>query len=163
MNPRGILALANTILTATAVAIPNPANDAPQHGAALDQSEPYYLRTKYGLNTSAEFKYFQEPGNGEHDAHYDSRFFKDPVPKEQRSQVLTHIIHSYFDFFNTNRLETWIAHGTLLGWWWNGKVGYLLGSIAPAHFCRSCHGTGTLIPRSQKPRFSGSPMTLTGP
>jgi phosphorylcholine metabolism protein LicD len=31
------------------------------------------------------------------------------------------MIRAYLRFFRDNRLETWIAHGTLLGWWWNGK------------------------------------------
>jgi hypothetical protein len=29
---------------------------------------------------------------------------------------------AYLNFFREQGLETWIAHGTLLGWWWNGKV-----------------------------------------
>ncbi|KAL4873728.1 hypothetical protein BDV12DRAFT_159494 [Aspergillus spectabilis] len=126
MNPRGILAVVGTIWTATVIAAPSPvpsnAPDPSAHGTVIDHSEPYFLWTKYGLNTSEEYKYFQEPGNDEIHAHYDSRFFKEPVPKEQRSQVLTHIIHSYFEYFNDHGLETWIAHGTLLGWWWNGKI-----------------------------------------
>ncbi|KAF3491942.1 uncharacterized protein GIQ15_01459 [Arthroderma uncinatum] len=31
------------------------------------------------------------------------------------------MIRAYLQFFQENGLETWIAHGTLLGWWWNGK------------------------------------------
>ncbi|KAL4809379.1 LicD family-domain-containing protein [Aspergillus unguis] len=122
MNPLRILALASTIVAATAAAIPDDVRNDLEHGSVLDHNEPQYLWLKYGLNTSEEYKYFQEPGNDEIHAHYDSRFFKEPVPKEQRSQVLTQIVHSYFEFFNTNELETWLAHGTLLGWWWNGKI-----------------------------------------
>ncbi|KAL4780846.1 LicD family-domain-containing protein [Aspergillus varians] len=126
MNPRGVLAFISTVWTATAIAIPGPVpHNAPEsalHGSIIDHNEPYYLSTKYGLNTSEEYKYFQEPGNDEINAHYDSRFFKEPVPKEGRAQTLTHIVQSYFRFFKDNDLETWIAHGTLLGWWWNGKI-----------------------------------------
>ena len=32
------------------------------------------------------------------------------------------MIRAYLDYFRENNLETWLAHGTLLGWWWNGKV-----------------------------------------
>jgi hypothetical protein len=32
------------------------------------------------------------------------------------------MIRAYLRFFKDNGLETWIAHGTLLGWWWNGKM-----------------------------------------
>ncbi|KAL4900297.1 hypothetical protein BDW74DRAFT_162050 [Aspergillus multicolor] len=130
MNPRGLLALASSTWIATALALPNPFSNSTSKakvhgsvlGAAVNQNDPVYLWNTYGLNTTEEYKYFQEPGNDEINAHYDSRFFKEPVPKEQRSQVLTHIIHSYFEFFNGHKLETWLAHGTLLGWWWNGRI-----------------------------------------
>ena len=32
------------------------------------------------------------------------------------------MIRAYLRFFKDNDIETWIAHGTLLGWWWNGKM-----------------------------------------
>ncbi|KAL4816297.1 LicD family-domain-containing protein [Aspergillus spinulosporus] len=134
MHRKATLALASAIWITATAGLPGPVpNSTPKesvhgnvHGSVLgtgaDINDPYYLWTTYGLNTSEEYKYFQEPGNDEIHAHYDSRFYKDPVPKEQRSQVLTHIIHSYFEFFNSHNLETWLAHGTLLGWWWNGRI-----------------------------------------
>jgi hypothetical protein len=33
-----------------------------------------------------------------------------------------HMMRAYLTFFRDKGLDTWIAHGTLLGWWWNGKV-----------------------------------------
>jgi len=53
--------------------------------------------------------------------HYDRRYFRGIVPYDQRSDALRHMIRAYLRFFADNGLETWIAHGTLLGWWWNGK------------------------------------------
>jgi hypothetical protein len=32
------------------------------------------------------------------------------------------MVRAYLGFFREKGLETWIAHGTLLGWWWNGAV-----------------------------------------
>lgn len=32
------------------------------------------------------------------------------------------MIRAYLGFFRDHGLETWIAHGTLLGWWWNGRI-----------------------------------------
>lgn len=29
---------------------------------------------------------------------------------------------SWLEWTNSAGIETWIAHGTLLGWWWNGKL-----------------------------------------
>jgi hypothetical protein len=54
--------------------------------------------------------------------HYDSRYFKGVVDYDTRTDTLHHMIRAYLNFFRERGLETWIAHGTLLGWWWNGKV-----------------------------------------
>jgi hypothetical protein len=80
------------------------------------------------LNRSYEDKYFHEPTGHELGAddmlgHYDSRFFHGLVTDEERVDTLEHMVQAYLNFFRMNDLETWIAHGTLLGWWWNGKVG----------------------------------------
>ncbi|KAJ5658362.1 uncharacterized protein N7484_002011 [Penicillium longicatenatum] len=83
-------------------------------------TDPLWL--KYGLNASAEYKYFHEPGRDDILGHYDIRFFTSPVEDAARAETLTHMIRAYLNFFNENELETWIAHGTLLGWWWNGKI-----------------------------------------
>ncbi|GBF59713.1 hypothetical protein TMEN_1671 [Trichophyton mentagrophytes] len=67
-------------------------------------------------------KYFDEPGMDDTLRHYDSRFFKGVVEPADRVESLTDMIRAYLQFFHENGLETWIAHGTLLGWWWNGKI-----------------------------------------
>jgi hypothetical protein len=54
--------------------------------------------------------------------HYDARFFTTVVSDEERKQTQLHMIRAYLDFFREKGLDTWIAHGTLLGWWWNGQV-----------------------------------------
>ncbi|KAJ5491145.1 hypothetical protein N7539_002712 [Penicillium diatomitis] len=82
--------------------------------------DPLWL--KYGLNASAEYKYFHEPGRDDILGHYDSRYFTAPVNDSQRADTLTQMVRAYLNFFDDNDLETWIAHGTLLGWWWNGKI-----------------------------------------
>ncbi|KAG5304949.1 mannosylphosphate transferase [Histoplasma capsulatum G186AR] len=69
-----------------------------------------------------EEKYFHEPGNDDILGHYDTRFFKGAVTYEERTDTLVHMTRAYLTFFRENGLETWIAHGTLLGWWWNGKM-----------------------------------------
>lgn len=35
------------------------------------------------------------------------------------------MIRAYLNFFREKEMDTWIAHGSLLGWWWNGKVTHL--------------------------------------
>lgn len=69
-----------------------------------------------------ERKYFHEPGPGRGLSHYDSRFFDHQLEEHEREYTLTNLIKAYLDFFESHGMETWIAHGTLLGWWWNGQV-----------------------------------------
>lgn len=83
-------------------------------------SDPLWL--EYGLNASEEYKYFHEPGHDDTWRHYDIRFFSTPVDDTARGETQTHMARAYLHFFEANNLETWIAHGTLLGWWWNGKA-----------------------------------------
>lgn len=83
------------------------------------------------LDRSFEDKYFHEPGNDDILGHYDSRYFKGVVDDEERSESLTHMMRAYLDFFRRNNLETWIAHGTLLGWWWNSMVSGFFSSGRP--------------------------------
>lgn len=79
------------------------------------------------VNQADQNKYFREPGGheiGEDDrlGHYDTRYFHSLVSFNERTETLTHMIRAYITTFRELGLETWIAHGTLLGWWWNGKV-----------------------------------------
>lgn len=67
-------------------------------------------------------KYFFEAGGDAELSHYDRRYFKEKVPYEQHNLMLELLIKSYLEVFDRIKAETWIAHGTLLGWWWNGKI-----------------------------------------
>jgi|TARA_R110002003_G_scaffold1048_21_gene22354 phosphorylcholine metabolism protein LicD len=60
--------------------------------------------------------------NDETLGHYDRRYFHGVVTDEERTDTQAHMIRAYLTFFRSHGLDTWIAHGTLLGWWWNGKV-----------------------------------------
>ncbi|CAK7568278.1 MAG: mannosyltransferase [Sporothrix epigloea] len=67
-------------------------------------------------------KYFHEPGSDNNLGHYDARYFKGLVPYDEHRPALRHLIRSYLTTFRALNVETWLAHGTLLGWWWNGKI-----------------------------------------
>ncbi|KAK8094903.1 hypothetical protein PG997_001588 [Apiospora hydei] len=67
-------------------------------------------------------KYFHEPGGGLELGHYDARFFRGEVAYDEHRAVLRHLIRSYLTTMADLHVETWIAHGTLLGWWWNGQI-----------------------------------------
>ncbi|KAI0429803.1 LicD family-domain-containing protein [Xylaria sp. FL1042] len=73
-------------------------------------------------NKPKEQKYFHEPGWDLESGHYDARYFKGKVPYEQHRPVLRHLIRSYLTTFKALGIETWLAHGSLLGWWWNGRI-----------------------------------------
>lgn len=104
------------------IALPVPYSRQERLAVSADSKLNDPLWEKYGLDASAEYKYFHEPGDDDILGHYDVRFFSEPVDDAERAETLTHMIRAYLDFFNENQLDTWIAHGTLLGWWWNGKV-----------------------------------------
>ena len=72
-------------------------------------------------------KYFHEPASHEVGAddllgHYDTRFFHGKVSFGEKKETQVHMIRAYLNTFREHGLETWLAHGTLLGWWWNGNV-----------------------------------------
>ena len=76
-----------------------------------------------GDDPSSEYKYFHEPGMTEILGHYDARFFHAPVPYSQHGAELRHLIRSYLTTLRDELgVATWLAHGTLLGWWWNGRA-----------------------------------------
>lgn len=129
MYPGGLVTLALSIWSAGVLAFPSPLNDIAERNIDTKDSEPDILWEKYGLNTSAEYKYFHEPGRDDILGHYDIRFFNGTVSDEERAVTLTHMTRAYLNFFNDNDLETWISHGTLLGWWWNGKVHFTFASF----------------------------------
>ena len=99
---------AASCLLATGVAVPTP---------------PDLLKTpEEEALSDAHNKYFHEPGEEEHLHHYDARFFKRVVSSAEREVTLQHMIRAYLNTFREKGIETWIAHGTLLGWWWNGRM-----------------------------------------
>ena len=44
------------------------------------------------------------------------------VSYEERTDTLHHMIRAYLTILDDLHVETWIAHGTLLGWWWNQQI-----------------------------------------
>lgn len=73
-------------------------------------------------NANKTPKYFVEPDGGLARRHYDLRFFKDEVRYDEHHDILRELIRSYLATMDKYGMETWLAHGTLLGWWWNGQI-----------------------------------------
>lgn len=71
---------------------------------------------------ASAYKYFTEPGQSLALSHYDSRFFHDQITYDEHHDILRHLIRSYLVTMQALGAETWLAHGTLLGWWWNAQI-----------------------------------------
>jgi len=67
------------------------------------------------------YKYFDEP-RGRDLQHYDARYFRGRVSAEKRAQTLSELIVAYLDIMEAEGIVTWLAHGTLMGWYWNGHT-----------------------------------------
>lgn len=64
-------------------------------------------------------KYFQESS---FDAHYDGRFGKERLLYGEKRKALRGLALSYLSSMADIGIETWIMHGSLMGWWWNKKI-----------------------------------------
>jgi hypothetical protein len=54
--------------------------------------------------------------------HYDGRFADKVMPEAERRIALTALLRSYLSAMHDIGADTWIMHGSLLGWWWNRKI-----------------------------------------
>ncbi|KAF3000821.1 hypothetical protein E8E13_006620 [Curvularia kusanoi] len=109
-----IPSLAVALLATRTIAAPTSKSDSPAD--SVEQSNNGLARRDGG-----DGKYFHEPGGDNTLGHYDKRYFHGVVSDEERRDTQKHMMRAYLDFFRANNLDTWIAHGTLLGWWWNGQ------------------------------------------
>lgn len=82
------------------------------------------------LNEASPPKYFNEAkivrkeSNYALGGHYDWRFFNGIINYTDKQNPSLHgLIRTWLTFTNTYSLNTWIAHGSLLSWYWNG-VGF---------------------------------------
>ncbi|GAD97148.1 mannosylphosphorylation protein (Mnn4), putative [Paecilomyces variotii No. 5] len=64
-------------------------------------------------------KYFHE---STFHPHYDGRFASEALPETESLPHLTALMQTYLSTMADLGAETWIMHGTLLGWWWNQKI-----------------------------------------
>ncbi|MCJ1350148.1 MAG: hypothetical protein MMC33_000129 [Icmadophila ericetorum] len=54
--------------------------------------------------------------------HYDGRFAEKQLKEDDRKQHLTALVQTYLTTMADLGAETWLMHGTLMGWWWNRKI-----------------------------------------
>lgn len=77
----------------------------------------------------SETRYFNEAtmtvGNGNEDSgwHYDWRFFNGKLRDGARTAIiLERLLRNWFRFTEKYGVVSWIAHGPLLSWYWNGAI-----------------------------------------
>lgn len=87
----------------------------------------YMESLKYSLHCEAPPKYFYEAklikteNKWPLGAHYDWRFFNGLMHEsENLKPVISNLLASWFELTQTYQLTTWVAHGSLLSWYWNG-------------------------------------------
>lgn len=88
---------------------------------ALGLAVPSFLDPRR-VKPRKDTKYFHEPGGSDELGHYDERYFQGPITYGEHLVNLRHLVRSYLSVFRALGIETWLAHGTLLGWWWNGQI-----------------------------------------
>ncbi|KAL9103650.1 MAG: hypothetical protein Q9163_001309 [Psora crenata] len=67
-------------------------------------------------------KYFHEVDGDEAAHHYDSRYSHGTLSYHDKQDTQVHMVRSWLEFLQKNGMESWLAHGTLLGWWWNART-----------------------------------------
>ena len=67
-------------------------------------------------------KYFHELEGDDAAHHYDTRYAHGVLSYAEKHDAQIHLIRSYLEYFQNHGMETWLAHGTLLGWWWNAHI-----------------------------------------
>ncbi|KIL84850.1 hypothetical protein FAVG1_11720 [Fusarium avenaceum] len=64
-------------------------------------------------------KYFLE---SEASAHYDDKYFQEVLEPEDQYAGIRVLMQTYLATFRDLGIQTWLMHGSLLGWWWGKKV-----------------------------------------
>jgi hypothetical protein len=77
-----------------------------------------HLDKNHNKKTKQNEKYFHESTFNQH---YDGRFGAKALSDEERPVHLRALIQTYLSTMHDIGIETWLAHGTLLGWYWNRK------------------------------------------
>ncbi|KAF2263064.1 hypothetical protein CC78DRAFT_445694, partial [Lojkania enalia] len=54
--------------------------------------------------------------------HYDGRFATLSLPEAERIIHLRHLIRTYLSTMEEIGVDTWLMHGSLLGWYWNQRI-----------------------------------------
>jgi len=87
--------------------------------APFDQVREIPERSHQDADEDEPEKYFHE---STFSMHYDGRFADKQLNYNERRSSLTALMQTYVSTMNDIGAETWIMHGSLLGWYWSRKT-----------------------------------------
>ncbi|XXG97765.1 endoplasmic reticulum retention protein [Hypoxylon texense] len=124
-----LLLLLTTPSSSSAAAVPGKP---PHHVAAAAAAAAAGKKLPFALGgkkeetekQQQETKYFHEAGGSMELGHYDARYFRGEVPYGEHGPALRRLARSWLAAARALGVgeQAWLAHGTLLGWRWNGRV-----------------------------------------
>jgi LicD family len=79
----------------------------------------HLVKDRSGKKGDPKDKYFHE---STFHPHYDGRFAAKRIDNNEKLSHLTALMKTFLATMNDIGAETWIMHGTLLGWWWNQRI-----------------------------------------
>jgi hypothetical protein len=54
--------------------------------------------------------------------HYDRRFIREVLAPAAQRDAIRVLVQTYLSTCRDLGVQTWLMHGSLLGWWWGKKV-----------------------------------------
>ncbi|KAJ0162250.1 Uncharacterized protein CTA2_4855 [Colletotrichum tanaceti] len=99
-----------TIAQATLIREISPATSLPEEAAAAVERKEI---------RSQSAKYFREASFS---AHYDARFASKPLNETAQRDAVKVLVQTYLATLADLGVQTWLMHGSLLGWWWNKQI-----------------------------------------
>ena len=55
-------------------------------------------------------------------AHYDARYMTEQLDDQEQYAAIRVLMQTYLSTMRDIGVQTWLMHGTLLGWWWGKQV-----------------------------------------
>lgn len=85
-----------------------------------------FAQVRTRLNRDMSAREYDPPGKYFHESvfspHYDGRFGEKALPYHEQKTALKNLLQTYLATFSDLGVETWLMHGSLLGWWWGKKI-----------------------------------------
>lgn len=85
-----------------------------------------FAQVRTSLHKDMSAREYDPPGKYFHESlfhsHYDGRFAEKALPYHEQKAALKNLLQTYLATFADLGVETWLMHGSLLGWWWGKKI-----------------------------------------